>query len=67
MRMNDMHLEEGFARCIGKGNKERIVSLNPVARRRSRLISSTNGRGSWGGLGPIGCSSPGGERPSRGS
>jgi integrase/recombinase XerD len=31
MRMNDIHLEENFSRCIGKGNKERIVSLNPVA------------------------------------
>jgi integrase/recombinase XerD len=28
----DIQLEEGYCRCIGKGNKERIVSLNPVAR-----------------------------------
>ena len=29
--MTDVHLEAGFCRCVGKGNKERIVSLNPVA------------------------------------
>jgi integrase/recombinase XerD len=28
----DIQLEEGYCRCVGKGNKERIVSLNPVAR-----------------------------------
>lgn len=32
MRLGDLHLEEGFCRCVGKGNKERLVSLNPVAR-----------------------------------
>jgi integrase/recombinase XerD len=32
VRLNDVHLEEGFARCVGKGNKDRIVNLNPVAR-----------------------------------
>lgn len=32
MRLGDVHLDEGFCRCLGKGNKERIVSLNPVAR-----------------------------------
>ena len=32
MRMTDVHLDEGFCRCLGKGNKERMVSLNPVAR-----------------------------------
>jgi integrase/recombinase XerD len=30
--MRDIHLEEGYCRCVGKGDKERIVSLNPVAR-----------------------------------
>lgn len=30
--LRDIHLEEGYCRCVGKGNKERIVSLNPVAR-----------------------------------
>jgi integrase/recombinase XerD len=30
--MRDIQLEEGFCRCKGKGNKERLVSLNPVAR-----------------------------------
>ncbi len=28
----DIQLDEGYCRCVGKGNKERIVSLNPVAR-----------------------------------
>ncbi|MCA9015796.1 MAG: site-specific tyrosine recombinase XerD [Planctomycetaceae bacterium] len=29
--VNAVKLEERYARCIGKGNKERMVSLNPVA------------------------------------
>lgn len=32
LRRQDVHLEQNFCRCLGKGNKERIVSLNPVAR-----------------------------------
>lgn len=32
LKLRDLHLEEGFCRCIGKGNKERLVSLNPVVR-----------------------------------
>jgi integrase/recombinase XerD len=32
VRLHDVHLDEGFARCVGKGNKERMVNLNPVAR-----------------------------------
>ncbi len=31
MKLRDLHLAEGYCRCIGKGNKERLVSLNPVA------------------------------------
>ena len=31
MRSHDIHLEENFCLCTGKGNKQRIVSLNPVA------------------------------------
>jgi integrase/recombinase XerD len=31
MTVSDVKLEQGFCRCLGKGNKERIVSLNPVA------------------------------------
>lgn len=27
----DLHLEERYCRCFGKGNKERLVSLNPLA------------------------------------
>lgn len=30
--IRDIHLADGYCRCVGKGNKERIVSLNPVAR-----------------------------------
>jgi integrase/recombinase XerD len=32
MKRQDVRLEENFCRCLGKGNKERIVGLNPVAR-----------------------------------
>lgn len=32
MTLRDIQLDEGYCRCVGKGNKERIVSLNPVAR-----------------------------------
>ena len=32
MTLRDIRLDEGYCRCVGKGNKERIVSLNPVAR-----------------------------------
>ena len=32
LRMNHVHLDEGFCQCVGKGNKERLVSLNPVAK-----------------------------------
>ena len=31
LRMSDINLDEFYARCTGKGNKQRIVSLNPVA------------------------------------
>ena len=31
LRLKDVRLDELFCRCVGKGNKERIVSLNPVA------------------------------------
>ena len=30
LTLSDLHLDENFARCVGKGNKERIVSLNPL-------------------------------------
>lgn len=30
-------LEEGYCRCLGKGNKERLASLNPLAVRRIRV------------------------------
>lgn len=31
MKISQISLEEQYCRCIGKGDKERIVSLNPVA------------------------------------
>lgn len=31
MKLSDVNLGEGFCRCTGKGNKQRLVSLNPVA------------------------------------
>lgn len=32
LRMQDLQLAENYCRVVGKGNKERIVSLNPIAR-----------------------------------
>ena len=31
LRLSDVNLNERYARCTGKGNKQRMVSLNPVA------------------------------------
>ncbi len=31
LKLSDVRLTERYCRCLGKGNKERIVSLNPVA------------------------------------
>jgi len=31
MLLRHMRLEENYCRCLGKGNKERIVNLNPIA------------------------------------
>ncbi len=31
LRIQDIRLKENYCRCVGKGNKERIVGLNPVA------------------------------------
>jgi len=31
LKMPDVNLDERYARCTGKGNKQRMVSLNPVA------------------------------------
>ena len=33
LRLRDVHLDESYCRCVGKGNKERLVSLNPIANR----------------------------------
>ncbi|MCY2968528.1 MAG: site-specific integrase, partial [Planctomycetota bacterium] len=32
LTVRDVHLDESYCRCIGKGNKERLARLNPVAR-----------------------------------
>jgi integrase/recombinase XerD len=32
LAIRDVELSEGYCRCTGKGNKQRMVSLNPVAR-----------------------------------
>ena len=32
MRLRDVQIDEGWCRCLGKGNKERLVSLNPIAK-----------------------------------
>jgi integrase/recombinase XerD len=31
LKMSDIQLAENYCRCTGKGNKQRLVSLNPVA------------------------------------
>lgn len=31
LRLRDLALDESYCRCIGKGDRERIVSLNPMA------------------------------------
>ncbi|MBS0260928.1 MAG: site-specific tyrosine recombinase XerD [Planctomycetes bacterium] len=31
LKLRDVHLDEAYCRCVGKGNKERLVSLNPIA------------------------------------
>jgi integrase/recombinase XerD len=31
LRLIDLHLDGGFCKCVGKGNKQRIVPLNPPA------------------------------------
>lgn len=33
LQLSDVNLIDGFCRCTGKGNKQRMVSLNPVATR----------------------------------
>lgn len=37
LKLRDVHLNENFCRCLGKGNKERLVSLNPVV--KSALVN----------------------------
>ncbi len=32
LSLRDLHLSEGWCRCLGKGDKERIVHLNSIAR-----------------------------------
>jgi len=33
LKLNDLHLEEGYIRCIGKGHKERVIPAGDEARR----------------------------------
>lgn len=33
IRGNQIHLEQGFLRCIGKGNKERMIPVHPRAKK----------------------------------
>ena len=33
IKLRDLRLDENYCRCLGKGNKERIVNLNPIARK----------------------------------
>jgi len=35
LKLNDLHLDNGFCRCVGKGNKERLV---PLGRRAVRAL-----------------------------
>lgn len=32
LTLNDLHLDEGYIRCVGKGNKERVVPIGEKAR-----------------------------------
>lgn len=52
LQLRDIHVQEGFCRCLGKGNKERLVSLNPVVQvaiqqylelERPALVQHTSG------------------------
>lgn len=40
LELRDVNLDEQWCRCTGKGNKQRMVSLNPVAVRRIRQYIS---------------------------
>lgn len=33
LTLNQIHLEQGFIRCIGKGNKERMIPVHPRAKK----------------------------------
>lgn len=45
LKLRDLYLEEGYCRCLGKGNKERMVGLNPLAKRTvERYLSETRNK-----------------------
>jgi integrase/recombinase XerD len=56
LRLKDLHLDERFCRCVGKGNKQRLVHLNSSAigaireyleKLRPRLSGAGRGSGDW--------------------
>jgi integrase/recombinase XerD len=36
LKLNDLHLDSGFCKCLGKGGKQRVVPLGDAARRALR-------------------------------
>ncbi len=56
LKVRDLHLQEGYCRCFGKGSKERIVPMNQVAvtklseylvQERPQLIAGTTSIPEW--------------------
>lgn len=56
LRLRDLHLDEGYCRCLGKGNKERLVPLGRrakeavnryLAEERPEIIQRTGTSAEW--------------------
>lgn len=56
LKLSDVHLTERICRCVGKGNKQRLVHLGSVAiaavreyleKLRPRLVNGAGGDGDW--------------------
>ncbi len=56
LRIQDVNLTEAYCRCTGKGNKQRLVSLTPVAieaivawleRERCDMVRNAGGESDW--------------------